>query len=154
MTAPTGDGRNRDAAEATGWAAEIERLAGRSWMALRAGEAALGAASHYLDPAEARERQRRLAEERAQTVDQLHRLAHRKMQALQRHLAREGVAAYIGSRCYLEAAHLVGIRRGVVSASANTIEILERAGLAHLIDHRIDAEVIDSEQLAAKPAPD
>ena len=82
------------------------------------------------------------------------RSRNRKMQALQHHLAREGVAAYIGSRCYLEAAHLVGIGRAVVSASANTTEILERAGLTHLIDQRIDADMIDSEQLAPKPAPD
>src|SRR3954454_21388174 len=75
MTAPAEDERNRDAAGATGWAAEIDRLGGQSWMALRPGEVALRAASDYLDPAEARERQRRLAEERAQTIDQLHRLA-------------------------------------------------------------------------------
>lgn len=75
MTTSAGDGRNRDAAEATGRAAEVERLAGRSWMALRAGEVALRAATGYLEPAEACERQRRLTEERAQTIDQLHRLA-------------------------------------------------------------------------------
>ena len=42
----------------------------------------------------------------------------------------------------------------MVSASANTIEILERAGLTHLIDERVDAHTIDSEHLAPKPAPD
>ena len=87
-------------------------------------------------------------------AETVHGLAKRKTAALQHHLAREGVAAYIGSRCYLEAAHLVGIGRAVVSASANTIEILERAGLTHLIDERVDAHTIDSEQLAPKPAPD
>ena len=256
-----GEERGGDEAEATGRAAEIERLAGRSWMALEAGEVALRAASALPRSSGRRERERRLAGERAETIDQLHRLADDlhtdspllhwldaptatrrllglpngvnacvfdldsvlttsttvhiaawadtfdsfllaragrqrerfvpfdrdgdyepiwrngrgltasapswpaaasgfpraapttvptarpctaspsgRRQALQHHLAREGVAAYIGSRCYLEAAHLVGIGRAVVSASANTTEILERAGLAHLIDQRIDAE--------------
>ncbi len=87
-------------------------------------------------------------------AETVHGLAKRKAVALQHHLAREGVAAYIGSRCYLEAAHLVGLGRAVVSASANTVEILERAGLTHLIDERVDAHTINSEQLAPKPAPD
>ena len=72
----------------------------------------------------------------------------------ERHLAREGVAAYVGSRCYLEAAHLVGIGRAVVTSSANTNEILARAGLTHLVDQRVDAGTIAAERLASKPAPD
>ena len=269
------EGQRGDEAEATGKAADIERLAGRSWMALEAGESALHAAARYLDPIELQERKHQLAEQRAQTIDQLHHLAHdlhtdspllhwldaptatrrllglpnavracifdldsvlttstsvhvaawadtfdvfllarsgrvpepfipfdrlvdyqayvaerprldgvraflasrginlpegraddpvdaqtvhglanRKEQALRKHLAREGVAAYIGSRCYLEAAHLLGIRRVVVSASANTNEILARAQLTHLLDGRIDAETIESARLAPKPAPD
>jgi len=87
-------------------------------------------------------------------AETVHGLANRKTQAVKHHLAREGVAAYIGSRCYLEAAHLVGIRRAVVSASANTTEILDRAGLTHLVDQRIDASTIEAEHLAPKPAPD
>ena len=60
--------RRGDEVEATGWAAEIERLAGRSWMALSAGQVALRGAAHYLDPADVQERARRLAEERAETI--------------------------------------------------------------------------------------
>src|SRR5207342_2407383 len=44
-------------------------------MALEAGEAGLRAARHYLDPADVGERERRLAGERAETIDQLHGLA-------------------------------------------------------------------------------
>jgi HAD superfamily hydrolase (TIGR01509 family) len=84
----------------------------------------------------------------------VHGLANRKEQALQRHLAQEGVAAYVGSRCYLEAAHLVGVGRAVVSSSANTTAILERAGLTQLVDQRIDAAAIAAGRLASKPAPD
>jgi len=255
--------------------AEIDELAGRSWLALETGESALRAAQHYLDPEEMRRRTARLNEQRAQTVDLLHGLAHdqhtdgsllhwldvptvtRRMlglpsdvvacvfdldsvltssasvhaaawaetfdafllrratrggwrfipfdwdrdyqlylagrprldgvravlagrdirlpeggpddpgdadtvhglangknQALHRHLERDGVAAYVGSRCYLEAAHMLGVHRAVVSASANTEEILRRARLAHLIDEHIDGEAIAARRLEPKPAPD
>jgi len=264
-----------DHVEATGWAAELELLAGDSWMALSAGDVALRRASHYLPPEAVRARADRLTAERAATLGQLHglardhhtdspllhwldeptvtrrllglphevkagvfdldsvlttstgvhiaawadtfdsfllaraarlpepfvpfdrerdygafvaerprlegvrafltsrgirmpegdaddapdaetvhALANRKELALERHLARDGVAAYIGSRCYLEAAHLVGIGRAVVTSSANTTEILERAGLAHLVDRRVDAATIAAGRLASKPAPD
>jgi HAD superfamily hydrolase (TIGR01509 family) len=275
---PAGGGERRarsDQVEATGWAAELELLAGGSWMALSAGEVALRGASHYLAPEAVRERRERLIRERAETLGQLHGLArdhhtdspllhwldvpsvarrllglphqvtacvfdldsvlttstgvhiaawadtfdsfllaraarlrepfvpfdrdrdyqsfvaerprlegvrafltsrgirleegdiddapdaqtvhglaNRKEQALERHLERDGVAAYVGSRCYLEAAHLVGIGRAVVSSSANTTEILERAGLVHLVDQRVDAATIAAGRLASKPAPD
>jgi beta-phosphoglucomutase-like phosphatase (HAD superfamily) len=81
-------------------------------------------------------------------------LANRKNALLQRRLADGGVRAFAGSRSYLEVARIFGMRRGVVSASENTAAILERAGLADLIDARIDGEVIAVEGLRAKPAPD
>jgi HAD superfamily hydrolase (TIGR01509 family) len=90
----------------------------------------------------------------APDTETVHGLANRKEEALERHLARDGVAAYVGSRCYLEAAHLVGIGRAVVTSSANTTEILERAGLAHLVDQRVDAATIAAGRLASKPEPD
>jgi beta-phosphoglucomutase len=42
----------------------------------------------------------------------------------------------------------------VVYESASTAEILERAGLAPLVDARVDAAVIDAERLHSRPAPD
>jgi beta-phosphoglucomutase-like phosphatase (HAD superfamily) len=42
----------------------------------------------------------------------------------------------------------------VVSASANTETMLERAGLANLIAGRVDGITIDANHLQAKPAPD
>ena len=42
----------------------------------------------------------------------------------------DGVAAFEGSRRYIEAAREAGLRFAVVSSSANTDEILERSGLA------------------------
>jgi beta-phosphoglucomutase-like phosphatase (HAD superfamily) len=81
-------------------------------------------------------------------------LANRKNAALQRRLERQGVAAFEGSRRYLEAAREAGLRCAVVSASANTQEILERSGLAELVDLRIDAEAMREQGLRPRPAPD
>jgi beta-phosphoglucomutase-like phosphatase (HAD superfamily) len=81
-------------------------------------------------------------------------LANRKNQVLQRHLSREGVAAFEGSHSYLEAARMARLRRVVVSASANTGIILERAGLGPLVGARVDGHTIAVERLRVKPAPD
>ena len=81
-------------------------------------------------------------------------LANRKNRALLRRIERYGVAAFEGSRSYLELAHEVGLGCAVVSASANTETILERAGLDDLIDERVDGNLMVSEHLRAKPAPD
>jgi HAD superfamily hydrolase (TIGR01509 family) len=81
-------------------------------------------------------------------------LANRKNDRLRRRLDREGVAAYEGSRSYLEAARMLGLHRAVVSASANTTTILERAGLASLIEERVDGDTMRSEHLLPEPAPD
>ncbi len=87
-------------------------------------------------------------------ADTVHGLANRKNAALQRHLDREGIAAFDGSRDYLRATRLIGLRRAVVSASANTTTLLERAGLAGLVDQQIDGNTIEAEGLRPKPAPD
>jgi beta-phosphoglucomutase family hydrolase len=83
-----------------------------------------------------------------------HGLANRKNETLLLLLNREGVAAFEGSRRYLEAARDVGLQCAVVSASANTQEILERAGLATLLDQRVDGDTIRRDHLRPKPAPD
>jgi HAD superfamily hydrolase (TIGR01509 family) len=59
-----------------------------------------------------------------------------------------------GAMCYVEAAREAGLARAVISPSANTRAILERAGLAHLIQLCIDGRVIEHENLEWKPAPD
>jgi beta-phosphoglucomutase-like phosphatase (HAD superfamily) len=81
-------------------------------------------------------------------------LANRKAEVLRRLLDEKGLAAFDGSRSYLELAHEAGIRCAVVSASANTTAILERAGLAPLVDERVDGTTIEREHLEVKPAPD
>jgi HAD superfamily hydrolase (TIGR01509 family) len=83
-----------------------------------------------------------------------HGLARRKGQVLERRLAERGVAALPGARRYLEAARRAGLARVVVSASRSTAPILELAGLAALVDERVDADAIRDEGLRSRPAPD
>ena len=59
-----------------------------------------------------------------------------------------------GRQQYLEGAREAGLRCAVVSASANTRAILERAGLAALIDECVDGNTIVAERLRSTPEPD
>jgi beta-phosphoglucomutase-like phosphatase (HAD superfamily) len=81
-------------------------------------------------------------------------LANRKNAVLQKLLAHQGVSPFAGSIRYLEAAAAAGLATVVVSASANTQTILERAGLADLVDLRVDAASMRAYDLLPQPAPD
>ncbi|ADB35396.1 beta-phosphoglucomutase family hydrolase [Kribbella flavida DSM 17836] len=81
-------------------------------------------------------------------------LGNRKNDAVQRRIRTEGVRVFEGSRRYLQAAEQAGLRRAVVSSSANTAEVLEVTGLAQYIELRVDGVTIRTEQLLGKPAPD
>jgi beta-phosphoglucomutase-like phosphatase (HAD superfamily) len=87
-------------------------------------------------------------------VSTVHGLANLKNRALQDRLTKRGVEAFEAARWFLEAARVIGVRRSVVSASANTGAILDRAGLAGLIERRVDGNTIEARQLRPKPAPD
>jgi beta-phosphoglucomutase family hydrolase len=65
-----------------------------------------------------------------------------------------GVEVFEGSRRYLKAAAAAGLRRAVVSSSANTAEVLAVTGLDAYIDVRVDGVTIRTEGLIGKPAPD
>ncbi|MEV4703695.1 beta-phosphoglucomutase family hydrolase [Actinoplanes sp. NPDC049316] len=68
---------------------------------------------------------------------------------------REGaVQVYPGSVDYLHAAKDAGLRRAVVSASANCKDVLEAAKIADLLEERVDGVTARAEQLPGKPAPD
>jgi beta-phosphoglucomutase-like phosphatase (HAD superfamily) len=88
------------------------------------------------------------------TAETVNGLANRKNLALHRRLAAEGVKAHAGARHYLEALRDAGVHAAVVTASANGETILEHAGLARLVDVRIDGTTILTEHLRAWPAPD
>jgi HAD superfamily hydrolase (TIGR01509 family) len=87
-------------------------------------------------------------------METVHGLANRKKEALLRRIEEQGVSAFEGSRRYLETARDAGLHRAVVSASVNTDTILERAGLAPLIEQSVDGNTILAERLRTKPAPD
>jgi len=87
----------------------------------------------------------------AQTVNGL---GNRKNAVVLRRIHEDGVVVFEGSRRYLQAAANAGLRRAVVSSSANTAEVLEVTGLAPLIELRVDGVTIRTEHLKGKPAPD
>jgi beta-phosphoglucomutase family hydrolase len=69
-------------------------------------------------------------------------------------IERDGVAAYDGSVRYVEAARDVGLRRAVVSASANCRDVLRAARIEALFEVVVDGVVAERERLRGKPAPD
>jgi HAD superfamily hydrolase (TIGR01509 family) len=81
-------------------------------------------------------------------------VAARKNQVLRRLLRQRGVRAYEGSIRFLELAREARLELAIVSASANTVEILDRAGLSGLVDHVLDGHAMSIEQLHPKPEPD
>ncbi len=87
-------------------------------------------------------------------AETVHGLGNRKNDALQQAIERDGVTVYEGSRQYLKAAVEAGLRRVVVSSSANTEQVLRVTGLLELVEGRIDGVTIARRGLAGKPAPD
>jgi beta-phosphoglucomutase family hydrolase len=82
------------------------------------------------------------------------RLGDRKNELVKKLIREQGVDAFEGSRRYLEAARDAGLRRAVVSSSANTKDVLAGAKLDHLIEERVDGVVAEELGLPGKPAPD
>jgi HAD superfamily hydrolase (TIGR01509 family) len=66
----------------------------------------------------------------------------------------QGVVAYDGSVRYVRAARDAGLKRAVVSSSANCREVLVAAGIEDLFQERIDGLVAERDHLQGKPAPD
>ena len=65
-----------------------------------------------------------------------------------------GVEVYPGSVRYVEAVRDAGLRRAVVSSSANTKAVLKVTGLTELFEVVVDGLTAERESLAGKPAPD
>ena len=87
----------------------------------------------------------------AQTVNGL---GNRKNVILLKRIKEDGVEAYEGSVRYVRAARDAGLRRAVVSSSANCRDVLVAAGIEDLFEARIDGLVAAREHLRGKPAPD
>jgi beta-phosphoglucomutase family hydrolase len=81
-------------------------------------------------------------------------LGNRKNEILLRRIREDGVEAYEGSVRYVKAVRDAGLRRAVVSSSANCHDVLVAAGIDDLFEARIDGIVATKEHLHGKPAPD
>jgi beta-phosphoglucomutase family hydrolase len=81
-------------------------------------------------------------------------LGNRKNGLVLEKIAAGAVQVYPGSVDYLRAAKEEGLRRAVVSASANCKDVLEAAGIADLLEERVDGLVAREQSLPGKPAPD
>lgn len=81
-------------------------------------------------------------------------LSARKDALFVKHVAVEGVRAYQGSLRYLHAAKERGLRRAVVSSSAHCEEIIHAAGIADLLEVRVDGVVAREQGIPGKPKPD
>lgn len=81
-------------------------------------------------------------------------LGNRKNAMFHETLKKDGVEVFEGSRRYLQAVADAGLRRAVVSSSANTEEVLKITGLDTFIEQRVDGVTMRDENLPGKPAPD
>jgi beta-phosphoglucomutase family hydrolase len=89
-----------------------------------------------------------------QEEDLVRRLGDRKND-LVLHLIRErGVEVYDGSIDFVKEAQREGLRRAVVSSSANTREVLKSVGIEDLFEAVVDGVVAQRDGLPGKPAPD
>jgi beta-phosphoglucomutase family hydrolase len=88
------------------------------------------------------------------TAETICGIGNRKNDLVQRLIKEQGVDAYEGSVRYVRAARDAGLRRAVVSSSANCREVLIAAGIDDLFEARIDGLVADEQHLKGKPAPD
>ena len=86
-------------------------------------------------------------------ADTIHGLGTRKNEIVLRRIREDGVEAYESSVRYVRAARDAGLRRAVVSSSANCRDVLVAAGIEDLFEARIDG-VARREHLRGKPAPD
>jgi len=88
------------------------------------------------------------------SADTIYGLGNRKNDMFQKVLHDDGVKVFDGSRRYLEAVSAAGLGIAVVSASANTPDVLKITGLDRFIQQRVDGNTLREEHLPGKPAPD
>jgi beta-phosphoglucomutase family hydrolase len=81
-------------------------------------------------------------------------LGNLKNQIVLRRIEQDGVQPYPGSLRYLDAVTAAGLRKAVVTSSANCASVLASAGLDGKFDAIVDGVVAAQQHLAGKPAPD
>lgn len=87
-------------------------------------------------------------------TDSVSGISTRKNQLVLKAIHDDGVLVFEDARRYLEAARDGGLRRLVVSSSANTKDVLQVTGLDKLVEGRVDGVTIKEQKLRGKPAPD
>jgi beta-phosphoglucomutase family hydrolase len=81
-------------------------------------------------------------------------IGNRKNDLVLELIKEQGVEPYEGSVRFVKAVRDAGLRRAVVSSSANCKDVLIAAGIEDLFEARIDGNTVDEEHLKGKPAPD
>jgi beta-phosphoglucomutase family hydrolase len=99
---------------------------------------------------------RSFLEARGITYDEplVRELGDRKNKIVLKIIHEQGVEPYEGSVRYLHAARDAGLRRAVVSSSANCHDVLVAAGIEDLLEVRVDGITVEERHLNGKPAPD
>ena len=82
------------------------------------------------------------------------RLGDRKNDLVRKLIRERGVEVYDSSLDFVREARREGLRRAVVSSSANTREVLRSVGIEELFEAVVDGLVAEREGLPGKPAPD
>jgi beta-phosphoglucomutase family hydrolase len=84
----------------------------------------------------------------------IHGLGNRKNELVLRMIHDQGVESYEGSVRYVRAVREAGLRRAVVSSSANARDVLRSAGIEDLFEEVVDGNLAERQGLQGKPAPD
>jgi beta-phosphoglucomutase family hydrolase len=87
-------------------------------------------------------------------AETIHGLGNRKNQLVLAKIQGGGVRPYPGSLRFVKAAGDAGLRRAVVSSSANCRDVLRSAGIENLFEVVVDGVVAERRHLGGKPAPD
>jgi beta-phosphoglucomutase family hydrolase len=90
----------------------------------------------------------------APDAETIYALSTKKNDLVQEKIVTVGVDVYPGSVRYLQAVKSAGLATACVSSSANAEQVLDVAGLAQYIDHRVDGVTAKQRGLPGKPAPD
>jgi beta-phosphoglucomutase family hydrolase len=85
---------------------------------------------------------------------EIEKLGDRKNELVLKLIADQGVDVYEGSVRYIKATIDAGLRRAVVSSSANCRAVLESAKILDLFEEIVDGNTLKDEDLKGKPAPD
>jgi beta-phosphoglucomutase family hydrolase len=87
-------------------------------------------------------------------AETVHGLGNQKNDLVLAKIEADGVEAYDGSIRYLRAAQQAGLRRAVVSSSANCLSVLQASGIEQYLEVRVDGVTAKEKHLKGKPAPD